>query len=131
MNQIIGLLLTAIRAMHLQILLFGRDYYLRRWKYYLSGWDCKECKYEKWQIGCKILVYCLLTIFFINAHVYVLYISGQTGSKRAKNSLFGLYWGLVAPNWWNKVEQGWNKSWHMRGDELEQGTGPKRVILLP
>ena len=39
--------------MHLQILLFGRDYYLRRWKYYLSGWDCKECKYEKWQIGCK------------------------------------------------------------------------------
>ena len=36
----------------------------------------------------------------------------------------------MAPNWWNKVEQGWNKSGHIPGDALEQFCGSVRAIWV-
>ena len=35
---------------------------------------------------------------------------------------------MVAPNWWNSVEQRWNKSGHIPGDALEQFCGSGRTI---
>ena len=35
---------------------------------------------------------------------------------------------LVTPDWWNSVEQGWNKSGHIPGDALEQFCGSGRTI---
>ena len=35
---------------------------------------------------------------------------------------------MVAPDWWNSVEQGWNKSGHIPGDALEQFCGSGRTI---
>ena len=36
--------------------------------------------------------------------------------------------GLGAPNWWNSVEQGWNKLGHTRGDVLEPSPGSGMAI---
>ena len=47
----------------------------------------------------------------------------QTGSKTAKNGLFRPKADLVVPNWWNSVEQGWNKSGHIQGDAVEPFLG--------
>ena len=57
-------------------------------------------------------------------------IYGQTGSKMAKNGLFGPLAGLVGPNWRNSVEQGWNKSGHIPGDALEPFWGSERAIWV-
>ena len=35
---------------------------------------------------------------------------------------------LVTPDWWNSVEQGWNKSGHIPGDALEQFCRSGRAI---
>ena len=37
---------------------------------------------------------------------------------------------LVAPNWWNKVEQGWNKSGHIPGDALKPFLWSGRAIWV-
>ena len=37
---------------------------------------------------------------------------------------------LVTPDWWNSVEQGWNKSGHIPGDALEQFSGSVRAIWV-
>ena len=36
--------------------------------------------------------------------------------------------GVEAPNWWNSVEQGWNKLGHTRGDVLEPFPGSIMAI---
>ena len=54
----------------------------------------------------------------------------QTGSKTAKNGLFRPKADLVVPNWWNSVEQGWNKSGHIHCDALEQFWGLGRAIWV-
>ena len=50
----------------------------------------------------------------------------QRGPKRPKTAFLG-HLDLVAPNWWNKVEQGWNKSGHIPGDALKQFWGSGRA----
>ena len=50
----------------------------------------------------------------------------QNGQKRP----FSAIADLVAPNWWNKVKQGWNKSRHIPSDELEQFCGSGRAIWV-
>ena len=54
----------------------------------------------------------------------------QTGSKTAKNGLFRPKADLVVPNWWNSVEQGWNKSGHIPGVALEPFWGSGRAMWV-
>ena len=57
----------------------------------------------------------------------------QTGSKEpqiAQNRHSLPKAGLVSPNWWNKVEQGWNKSGHIPGDALKPFLWSGRAIWV-
>ena len=52
------------------------------------------------------------------------------GATYGQNEQFGAKTGLGAPNWWNQVEQGWDKSGHVPGDALEPFLWSGRAIWV-
>ena len=57
----------------------------------------------------------------------------REGPQSVQNCQKRPFWaisGSGGSNWWNKVEQGWNKSGHIPGDALEQFWGSGRAIWV-